>query len=1041
MQTLTVDQYNALDEKSRRPCAKVLLTSGTISIPFEGQAFTPQIESEFTPAVINHISGRYCIVFTRNVDVSGVTKRHLHFKNSDVNKYTFNSAVDLVSVIPQNDYDYYNPCLVAIGTANIGIVVNREGTLFSMIVSASTGNIVTDLTNLNITGEHPTLFKMGTDYWLMYERSGELYYKTSTDFVTWSAESLVSTGLTNGKDYPYLTQDNSGKKWLLFEREDDVAIPPLKNIYYMTSTDNGSTWSSASALTNLTTGDGQAVKPKLVDTDNYIWFSYVLKRTIQNLKDSNYPSDQQKFPAVDNTGNRVGMIVGNKYLSIYDRLTGLYTTHDLTLHGLTSTNITSLAYDETNKIWVVGTYYNGLIVYDESTTAWYQYNTSTTPALQADMIKMGIITIENKIIYCVSWGLTTALKLEKINMNTNTVTVLGTITLEGSESDYWVETRVNSNYIVTLVRTNNNASKIDYPHVYVFQKSTDSLLYNTRMAEGSQYRISSDNTYATDSQFHTALFGWDKNNGIVYSLAYDANETSDNGIIAYQIGNSAISFVKYYSQLPGNSAGLLPNPDEINGKISFIKSVVFNDSTKRLYIEAYTTLESAGGEDENYYSVLNTLTDEVLEIYSNEDATAYSVNYPSLDVGIKKSLYAKSYIFLDNATSLTSSDGKDLIFTSDKGLAVAGRYTWHILTTESVGAGVLYRKSDDEITWTSPARLTKNALDNDLCLVAEGTKLVAFWDREEASGTHLYWDEDLSAEINLTEYVESLTITMSDENGANTASIQIADAEGSFNPLNYNSLRRSYLKEGTMVQIQKGNNNGYTPAFYGYIASGEASYLRNGEVLYNITLYDKSKNWFKKKVTTSFYQDQTVSSIIVDVITNYGGLTPSEYDLPSITATIPKVQFIEEYIMDILYKLYQAYGYFPYFDESGILRAREINMDATTDFTYYENGTDTVAENKASAMNVVEFNHRWSDDELVNKVTVMGQTRDPVETVFPEEFMGFIQGSAGWFSKSNDFTFYFSEDKTLLAVNPRLEVKDSCGNQFFGGGESLSTVG
>jgi hypothetical protein len=51
-----------------------------------------------------------------------------------------------------------------------------------------------------------TLTKVGSDYWVGYEASGVLYYKTSADFVTWSAATNLNTitGLTNSHYNPYL---------------------------------------------------------------------------------------------------------------------------------------------------------------------------------------------------------------------------------------------------------------------------------------------------------------------------------------------------------------------------------------------------------------------------------------------------------------------------------------------------------------------------------------------------------------------------------------------------------------------------------------------------------------------------------------------------------------------------------------------------------------------------------------------------------------------------------------------------------------------
>ena len=366
---------------------------------------------------------------------------------------------------------------------------------------------------------------------------------------------------------------------------------------------------------------------------------------------------------------------------------------------------------------------------------------------------------------------------------------------------------------------------------------------------------------------------------------------------------------------------------------------------------------------------------------------------------------------------------------------------FNILTLEGITQRIYYRTTSDDTAWSDAAYLTTSRLDNYLQLVYTD-RLLAFWHRIEVSISQLRWDEDLAAEIDISQYVEQITIEKTDELSSNKAVVTVSDPSGLFDPLNYSSLLSKYLEENNIIKIEKGNNGYYTPVFFGYIGRGESTYTRGEQVLYRIDCLDRSKNLYKKKITSVFYEGQIVSNIINSIIENHTDLLPSEHDtLPLITTIIPTVQFIDEYVMDILTKLYQPFNYFPYFNESGELVAKSYNYGAAINFTYYQDETDTVAANKAPAMNIVSFDYEWSDDNIINQVTVIGETPTALETEFPEEFMGVIQGSAGWYSKSSTFTFYFSQDKTLYCTEPRLNVTDSCGNKFFGGGESLSAAG
>jgi len=1037
MQAISAGEYNSYNsdvDKNRNPNTRVFVQRNYNSIPFSGKALQSTTTSERYPKHVLNADGRLCLVFSKYNSTNN--KWDLYFKASNITRTAWNSIVELQSDVTN---DYNNPAIVdMIGSDYLGVMVSRDGTdLYSCTVNTS-GVIQTALSDTTINGTNPSITKIGSTYWLVYERSDVLYYRTCIDFITWSAETNLNTetGLSNAHNNPYIYYDTSDKLWLVFERVSDAAANPVvKNSYYMNSDDDGSSWNSPVALTTLTAGEGSAIKPSIVDAVSNRYISYTLERQIQNLQ-YNSGVDEHIFMVSDNVNNRIGMLVGYLYnnclLTIYDKTASTYVTHDITSY-MTGGFATGLAYDETNKIWVIGTEQDGLIVYDEVSTSWSQYTSTSTPALQSDEVIFQKFVIEDKIIYCVTKDAST-FSTEKIDLNTATITALGT---SAFQTVYHSETFISNNYIISVFRTNAvGDGMVDYPLIHVFNKSSGASLYTANIGNGSQYKLSSDTTHASSIEHRRAQFGWDSANNIIYSLAHDTNETSDNGIIAYSVGNSALTFNKYYSQLDGNPTGLLPSPDVLTDKISFIRGVQFNTLNKRLYIQSYTTLNSGGGQDEYYYSVLNTNMHQVLEYYSNIDSVTYLTNFPAIDSVINKLLFSTSATFFGNYWLIESTDDKELIFQT-----TSGNYYWHILTTESSDQRVYYRKSSNDSDWTAQAYLTNNSKDTYVNLGYSDSRLKAFWDRLGDSIYELRWDEDLSGELNITEYVQSVERLMTIENEANSCDIVLTDGSGLFNPTNYNSLYYDYLQENNIIRIEKGNNGEYTPYFYGFIGAGDSDYIRGDGIFYRLTVWDKSKNYYKNKVTTGLYLNQTVTAIAEDIASTHMNLSGGEYDFPTVSTIIPQVQFIDETPMDILRKIFQIDNYYPDFDEEGLLIATLINYDASVDFTYYKNGTDTVAANKAPEMNINSVNFSWDDNELINKVTVIGQEEATGEEEFAEEFMGFLNGVAGWFSKRNQFEFYYSTDKQLKANKPRLVVQDSCGNQFFGGGESLTVDG
>lgn len=1042
MQVLSASSYGALDSEARTPNARVQVKRNYDSIPFEGKTIHSTSTNERYPQHILHTDGRMCLVYCKYV--TAVSKYQLHYKATNIARTVWNSAVDLIST---SIYNWYEPAIIQINSSNnLGIIVSRNDTdLYSLIVNTS-GVVQTAISDTTINGTHPTLTKIGTTYWLAYERGGVLYYRTSADFSSWSGETNLNTltGLANNHDNPYLYYDTSNKLWLMFERASDVvANPDVYNTYYMISDDNGSTWNSPVALTTLVAGEGSAIKPSIVDTGSYRYSSYTVEKQIQNLdyNSGNYIMYSQTY---DVTNNRIMFGCQRKVgvdwihtIVIYNVATAIYTSYDSATYADIASQINSISYDETNKIIVVGTASNGIITYDENTTTWNTYSTTTTPSIVNN--KIYCAKIEANKIYIASAIFGTVYQ-EVIDISADTVTQLSTnFTTDGwaSNVEVWLESdRIL--YVVNLGGTVWGTSPVRKQANYY--NKTD---YTLKFHQGD-YIINDPNpigslTYlpyqglASGTQANMGD-AYDEVNKILYIASEDTTSSHDYGIALYTISDSGITFKEYWTNTSGNSYGLLPNSLLALYEYTYINELIFNSTNSRLYICSSPNKNGAGsGGADHFVSVINTVTKKAIEHYSRTTGTTFVTNFPSIDSEMIKVLQGGQTI---GDYYLVSDDNNKLYFYG------VNSTFHHILYTETPDQRVYYRRTSDDSAWDTQAYLTTDSKDSYCNLGYSDSRLKAFWDRLISGTYEMRWDEDLSSEIDVSEYVESFTIDKTDEFNSNKASLILSDDLGLFDPLNYSSLKHDYFDENNIITIEKGNNGEYNDAFYGYIGSGESTYKRGEQIVYRLDVWDKSKNFFKKKVTTPLFEGQTIEYIADYVAANYMGLAAGEYNtLPAITDTIPTVQFIDEYVMDILFKIYQPYNYFPWFDESGNLKAKEYNYNASVDFTYYEDGTDSAAANKVPAMNIIGFDYEWTDKELVNQVVVIGETEATTETTFPEEFLGFIQGAAGWFSKSTNFTFWFSTDKTLYCEEPRLSVTDSCGNQFFGGGESLSTAG
>ncbi|MHA1437985.1 MAG: hypothetical protein ACTSPD_10445 [Promethearchaeota archaeon] len=1023
MQTLPANYYNLLDDKVRNPCARVYVQRNRDSIPFVGKSLTEGTNDELAPKHIVHSSGRFCVAWSEYN--STYSKYHVYYKYTDTGRTLWESKIPIIT--SNYYYNYDNPVIIELTDGSIGLVVSRNGSLYYAILTA-TGSITTGLTSMGIIGNTPTIERDGSNLILIYERSGTLYKRTGTSMTNWGSESSINTGLTNNHYAPYLHYDNGGKLWLGFERvSDPSASPEVINVYYITSTDNGSSWSSATQMTSFSAGEGSALRPSIVDTEgSYRYFAYTLERQIQNI---NTIADSKYGLTIDSVNDRILFAIYNK-LYIYDESSKTYTSFDSTSNP-DLISIRTFAYDETNRILVAGTLNNGIIVYDENTTTWSNFKTTTTPSIQNNRITR--VAVRDKKVYYIC-GSSYLGQMGVIDLDAGTITTLSPNINVGSSIVYHAQIFFTSNAVVFICKS---AYTIYSGNDWSYHIASFSLTGLTNLFYQQGIFPTSGGSYDTYKPYHSDTgnrggdAGFDTSTGKLYSTARLVADDHDYGIAVFNITDSGVTFEEYWSNEAENIYGLLPNPDTLGGDYTTIVDMYVHPGNSRLYIQSNEAWGNIGGSIDHYVTVFNLTSKQAIEHYARTISTIYSSTFPEIDAQLIKVLQgASSYGW----TYFDADDDKRLIFA---GYNLA---YWHILYTEGEDQRIYYKRTDDDSSWTSPVYLTDTLKDDNINLGHIGTQLIAFWDRP--GSRVLKWDEDLSTEIDISNYVDSIQIDMTDENESNQAVITMSDRYAYFDIMNYGSLRSDYFEENNRIKIEMGYNGEYLPAFNGLIAKGSSVHRRGSKMEYRIRCFGKDKNWYKKKVTTTLFQNQTVSYIVEYIITTYGGLTVSEYDLPTISDIIPSVQFIDEYIYDMIFKLMQAYNYFPYFNEEGILIARKvIDASASIDFTYYQDGTDSVGANKAPAMNIESFESEWFDDELVNKVVVIGETPTTEETTFPEEFMGFIQGASGWFSKSQDFTFYFSEDKQLYCEEPRLDVKDSCSNDFFGGGESISSPG
>lgn len=194
--TLDAALATAQDSLNRQPLVELISTQIADAIPFDGQYFNDDLDTERKPNTIIGSTGQVFTVFIR--DVSSTDQ--IIFLYTDVDKTFWTEA----SAILSTAFTISNLTLVELTNGNIGIIYTEQsGTTYYLkqitidlegtIISASS-IIATYTTPITIKDPFVILLANNT-YLLVYVQYGGIYYsiqkRTSSDFSSWSAESLI----------------------------------------------------------------------------------------------------------------------------------------------------------------------------------------------------------------------------------------------------------------------------------------------------------------------------------------------------------------------------------------------------------------------------------------------------------------------------------------------------------------------------------------------------------------------------------------------------------------------------------------------------------------------------------------------------------------------------------------------------------------------------------------------------------------------------------------------------------------------------------
>jgi hypothetical protein len=1046
-QTLDATLAAAQDSASRRPLLEIMSASFVPEIPFDGQLLTSETTNEQKPNVIAHSSGRLCTIY-----VFGT--RYLKFIYTDTDRTVFTP----VTIDAGANHTVIDASLCELTGGNVGIIYlesySGNYNLRAMVLSP-TGEVVSAVSTI---GTHPTTdwanapfvrrLASGT-YLLVYAyKTGSTYSiqkKTSSDFATWSASSeCVISGLssTNRRDNPSLVQITTGDVFLWFDYlESTSGTAELTNIYYSVSTDSGSTWGAAVKLTNYTGYDATAIHPIVVQ-------------------------------------NAAGQM-----RVVFTEQRGSLKMDDTALGWFTGDNATNITFDPVKrKLYVVNS---------------RPFNASGYKTLE-NVVKIDVDTWE--VDKC--WDNTTVPAFDAIFCtganNVNLYTARGDrhlipVTLSSNPTQFHIALLDGEADSITMFSfqdwptygiTKNVNGLSDYGvyggtayHVWVDYEAK--RLYAVFAFGGPSYaliigyidlgqtgpdynftEIVHEVTPMASTMFSTMASGsfavWPDTDRMAIS-GWSSGGTSKGFLRVYQISTG--SLIKHYDVdanvgFPYHGVhDFILQGEKIYGAFGY--ESLYSQQDRRGLCEidlltdtvvyhrpSYATLDNyylqrfTATEDGQLIITVNAFTFPAstggVDIYDPADDTWQQFNNSNVPGFTPDGR--------DSAYSIAYDPSMGTIFTG----LTNGVYGWTgVVAFNRYGfiRQSLYIDGTYTTSWAFGASspLVIGLFDYEAVVVYEpgGMGLYAFWTNQRKEELSVKWDK-VVGEFDLDSYLlAGSDIALKRSIDGNTNKLEFSVSHGHlFDPHNTLSLMSFILRKGRKLSVRFGEKvsgvDYWHPAGTFVVTEGSISYKRGEYPKMSIRAEDQRVWWGDLEIVATPHYESFPEDILADVIPNYAGMDVSDIVLPTFDGRyVLWHQWMDTSLKKMVEQICERFGYFPLIDVEDKFRVRRISDANATDHVY----SDTTK--------ILEFSPDDSFSDFTNRVVVVGENRDSIEVLAPEERIRDLNGVVGWWGHKKVIRVYYSDDGTSVCRYPRLEITQSVRNFNFklgGGGESITAV-
>jgi hypothetical protein len=871
-------------------------------------------------------------------------------------------------------------------------------------------------------------------------------WSDSSDGITWSGFSNLSISFssadaivsTDERRNPFLMQILSGGDlWLFFEVVEDVVDnQELSNIFYSTSSDNGSTWTEAVKLTSYTTLVAAAQHPTATQkTASTMHIMYDEFRNALTMDSS----------AAGWCGSPLDMTYSNSHWDADADRWYVQCSHAgggvKLFHGVIEIDVDSWTITD---CWNTSSVPAFDLLFDTENMGWY--NTSLNSAPYIAMSNNGTRVIQ-------PFGDDVAVQVSVLNYVTDTITHYAF-----ADWDVWGITK-------NVSFTDHTPSKAKKPMPYFQIDSNTDRLYlgYTETPTGSTNTsvgyidltetISEGGSYTYNEIVWKT--GWSVFSSLGMSIGADGGfqvfpefdlivvSAANTAFINRQMKTFSLStgaIVKEYDQsthsnFPYHSVhrgGVMMNVGGIPtyyGAFDYdatlplaggIIKITFSTDTFE-YIKPTT---SSPSPPVYYIKHIIKLDDDhiAMTAYANTDGGIYIMNVND-----------ESWQLINNtsAPGLTedgnNSVGEQLNYDPSRTLLLSGSRrdaNWEGLIAVSQYGPL--RKSylitgTNSGSWSFDAATALVQGINDYNAVGEidpvTSGLYAFWTSSSSNELSIKRDYEPGS-VNLDPYISKdheISVERFIDGTPSRLSFTVSHGH-LFDPHNINSTLSTVLTKLNKVTLRFGELSGGTSYWQNQgtfiVVETSVSYERGNYPILQVDCEDKMSTWNHNIViATDDYFDTDPDVALDEIIKAHSDFTTSTINLPAMNNKENiNYQWIEMDLLSIVNQLTNRFGYYIRIDVDGKVNIKEIAEDNVIDQSY----TD--------ASQIIRFTPDDSFSDFTNKVIVTGEEITFSDKVFAEERMGLITGTVGWWGGKQIERLYYSKDRKRTARNPRLNV-------------------